>query len=276
MFKPLPLTTYKDIVASFTNPTLVAVTEIIRIEVREHFHRPLSRASILESCINWNDCRNEKLRWIVKSIKFDDMLMLQVEIFNVLNASKICGKLQWSKEMGHEYCTFGLIDKLPTSIEIPSAKLSRLIKEKDEENKYAAYLSSLTELDCAAAYYFYSGQLYDSPGIRLDGSFESLRKSSRVETLRKSSDPSSTEEALLRIRPAFNQLYNKRKKLLGRLVSSSSSDWHAYQHPDGSVFELPAGTKILPDEIYRLLQRCQKKDSKVAADKSLDYPDAED
>ena len=37
----------------------------------------------------------------------------------------------------------------------------------------------------------------------------------------------------------------------------------------------PAGTKILPDEIYRLLQRRQK-DSKVAADKSLDYPDAED
>ena len=271
MFEPLPLTTYNDIVTSFTNPTLIAVAEIIRIEVREHFHRPLRGVSILESNLNWKDCGVEKLRWILKHIKSDDMLMLQAEIFNVLNASNICGKLKWSKAMGHEYCTFGLIDKLPTSIEIPSAKLSRLIKEKDEENKYAAYLSSLTELDCAAAYYFYSGQLYDSPGIRLDGSFES-----RVETLRKSSDPSSTEEALLRIRPAFNQLYNKRKKLLGRLVSSSSSDWHAYQHPDGCVFELPAGTKILPDEIFRLLQRCQKKDSKVAADKSLDYPDAED
>ena len=270
MFKPLPLTTYKDIVASFTTPTLAAVAEIIRIEVREHVHRPRSGASILESSnLNWNGCGIEKLRWIIKKIKSDDTLMLQVEIFNVLNASKICGKLQWTKEMGHEYCTFGLIDKLPSSIEIPSAKLSRLIKEKDEENKYASYLSSLTELDCAAAYYFYSGQLYDSSGIRLDGSFES-----RVETLRKSSDSSSTDEALLRIRPAFNQLYNKRKILLGRLVSSSTKDWHAYQHPDGRVFELPAGTKILPDEIFRLL-RCQK-DSKAAADKSLDYPDAED
>ena len=155
--------------------------------------------------------------------------------------------------MGHEYCTFGLIDKLPSSIEIPSAKLSRLIKEKDEENKYASYLSSLTELDCAAAYYFYSGQLYDSSGIRLDGSFES-----RVETLRKSSESISTEEALLRIRPAFNQLYNKRNRLLGRLVSSSISGLHAYQHPDGSVLELPAGTKILPDEMFRLLQQPRK------------------
>ena len=91
------------------------------------------------------------MRWILKSIKSDDVLMLQVEIFNVLNASKIGGKLQWTKEMGYEYNSFGLIDKLPSSIEIPSAKLSRLIKEKDVENKYAAYLSSLTELDFAAA-----------------------------------------------------------------------------------------------------------------------------
>ena len=264
-----PVNIYKSIVTSFSSSTLVAIAELIRIEVRDHLHREPRAMSILGNGLVWKDFGVEQWREILISIKSDEIIMLQVEIFNVLNASKIGGKLHWNKERGHEYSTSGLLDKLPLTIEIPSAKLSRLLKEKDEENKYAVYLSSLTELDCAAAYYFYSGKLYDSPGIRLDGSFES-----RVEKFRKLSDSSSTEEALLRIRPAFNQLYTKRKILVGRLVSSSIRGLHAYLHPDGKVFELPAGTKILPVEICRLLQQLQK-DPKVA-DKSLEYPDAED
>ena len=33
---------------------------------------------------------------------------------------------------------------------------------------------------------------------------------------------------------------------------------HMHHYPDGSVLELPAGTKILPDEIFRLLQQPRK------------------
>jgi hypothetical protein len=101
VFLDLTSVTASGNIYSLTHSKLVAISEIIRIEVRENPRRELRGTSILESCRDWKVCGVEKWRGIVKSFEFEQVLMIQCKI----NASKIRGKLQRTTEMGHEYST---------------------------------------------------------------------------------------------------------------------------------------------------------------------------